>query len=517
MKKLVDTLDATPKKRIYQPIIADYGLRTGICELVDNSLDARIGSAAASPLTISIDIDSEESSITIIDNASGVAVDELDKLVSPGETSSVGLDGAIGFFGVGSKRAVVALAKDIKISTRHGTEKTYQVDVDDEWIGSDSWALAYYEVDDIMPSTTKIELNGLRVGTDAKGVEDLREHLGAVYGMFITAGEVEIQLDRVPVQARLFDQWSFPHDSDLHPTTYVREITDYKSGRKVVFEFTPGLTYDQEDVAEDFGLFVYCNKRLISRALKDAQIGFPRPHSDQTLARILVELVGPSDLMPWHSNKSGINYNHATFKEIRADIVKVVGQWAKISARLKPNFKEAVAPYKDGAINRVKLNAGQPVRLGKVPPAPNRKKSYKTEVISLNKGMVGVKPWIEGLYETVIAEEIISRQTSLTQQNRISLILLDSTIEIGCKEYLRHTVRLPPTWIAKLRRNELHDEVEKHVLTGDEIWGRFRQYYRFRNTFIHETADLSVKPKLIDQFRNDTKLFLTDAFRIKFP
>lgn len=324
MKKFVDTLDATPRKRVYQPIIADYGLKTGICELVDNSLDARIGSVSENPLVISIDVDPEESSITIVDNASGVPVDELDKLVSPGETSSVGLDGAIGFFGVGSKRAVVALAKDIKITTRHGSDRTYRLEVDDEWIGSDSWAIEYFEVDEIEPSTTKIELTTLRVATDTKSVEDLREHLGAVYGMFIRDGEIEIQVDRIPVTPRLFDQWSYP--PDLKPVTYVRDITDYKTGRKLVFEFTPGLTYDQEDVAEEFGVYVYCNKRLISRALKDSQIGFPRPHSDQSLARIIIDLRGPSDLMPWHSNKSGINYNHATFREIREDLVKIVEQ-----------------------------------------------------------------------------------------------------------------------------------------------------------------------------------------------
>lgn len=156
------------------------------------------------------------------------------------------------------------------------------------------------------------------------------------------------------------------------------------------------------------------------------------------------------------------------------------------------------------------------MKLGKLPPVPDRKKNYKEVITSLNKGMIGVKPWIEGLYETIIAEELISR-TSLAQSTRISLILLDSTIEIGCKEFLRHNVKMPPTEIQNLFRNKIHDEVEKHILTGNDIWGRFRQYYRFRNTFIHETADLSVKASTIDQFRKDAKQFLTEAFKLKFP
>ncbi len=37
----IETIDATPNKRIYRSIIADYDLKTAICELVDNALDAR--------------------------------------------------------------------------------------------------------------------------------------------------------------------------------------------------------------------------------------------------------------------------------------------------------------------------------------------------------------------------------------------------------------------------------------------------------------------------------------------
>ena len=39
MKKEIDRLDATPSKRLFLSIIADYDLNRSICELIDNGLD----------------------------------------------------------------------------------------------------------------------------------------------------------------------------------------------------------------------------------------------------------------------------------------------------------------------------------------------------------------------------------------------------------------------------------------------------------------------------------------------
>jgi hypothetical protein len=41
----------------------------------------------------------------------------------------------------------VALAQDIKITTRHLSEPTYQVDFDDQWLADDDCMLPVYEVD----------------------------------------------------------------------------------------------------------------------------------------------------------------------------------------------------------------------------------------------------------------------------------------------------------------------------------------------------------------------------------
>ena len=58
---------------------------------------------------------------------------DLSNVVGPGHTSNVEKDETIGIFGVGTKRAVVALAQDIRIKTRRLSEITYQVEFDDDW------------------------------------------------------------------------------------------------------------------------------------------------------------------------------------------------------------------------------------------------------------------------------------------------------------------------------------------------------------------------------------------------
>ena len=126
MKQKIDEITVTPSKRIFRSIIADYDLNKSICELIDNALDIWIKNGKKNIIKISIEIDLTQKSIRVIDNAGGVKQSELKIIVGPGHTSNKPEDKTIGIFGVGTKRAVVALAQDIKITTRHLNETTCQ-------------------------------------------------------------------------------------------------------------------------------------------------------------------------------------------------------------------------------------------------------------------------------------------------------------------------------------------------------------------------------------------------------
>src|SRR5215470_8786086 len=109
MKREAKILDGTPEKRLFWSIIQDYDLETSVCELIDNALDLYLRSKQPTPVFIRIDLEVDRQLIRIEDNAGGVRESELELLVRPGGTGNNRDQEGIGFFGVGSKRAVVAL------------------------------------------------------------------------------------------------------------------------------------------------------------------------------------------------------------------------------------------------------------------------------------------------------------------------------------------------------------------------------------------------------------------------
>jgi hypothetical protein len=47
--------------------------------------------------------------------------------------------------------------------TENGKQRTYQVEFDENWLADEDWNLHVYEVDQIAPGTTIVELQRLRV------------------------------------------------------------------------------------------------------------------------------------------------------------------------------------------------------------------------------------------------------------------------------------------------------------------------------------------------------------------
>lgn len=248
MKELVARLDATPEKRIYHSIIADYDLNRAISELIDNAIDVGIRNGKLADLVVRVDIDSDRQTIAVRDNSGGLKKEELVLLISPGRSGSDLYDETIGLFGVGAKRAVVALASNISITTRHKSGKSFRIEYDDGWIGDPDWHLDYFEVDSIAEGETIIELSKPRIITDEKTVESLRSHLSATYAKFISAKKVSIFLDGRALVPTLFEDWSFP--PGWEPRQYLGDLLN-KDGRKIRVEVLAGLSRESSPTTGD--------------------------------------------------------------------------------------------------------------------------------------------------------------------------------------------------------------------------------------------------------------------------
>jgi len=264
MKRESRIVNGTPQKRLFWSIISDYSVSTSMCELIDNALDIWLRSGKQTDLIVEIDLDLHNRSIQITDNAGGVPESELQVLISPGASLNNPDENVIGLFGVGSKRAVVALAQTVRIRTRRGEGKTYQIDIDENWLEDEDWDMPVYEVDEIAPNTTIVDLMRLRHTLDDAVQGELRTHLRETYGRFLRNERFDIKVNSESLEPLLFDAWAYP--PGFEPRYYMFEVNT-EDGEKVGVEIYAGLIKDRDPSGDNYGVYFYCNDRLNNKAV----------------------------------------------------------------------------------------------------------------------------------------------------------------------------------------------------------------------------------------------------------
>lgn len=522
MKQQVDVIDATPSKRLYRSIIVDYDLNTAIAELIDNAIDAWVEQRGGPDLLIQINIDVDQQSFLIKDNAGGVGESDLKNLISPGQTTSDGSTEIIGIFGVGSKRAAVVLSQLISITTRRHRHGTFRLEYDEDWLDdAGNWQIPYHRVNEIEPSSTIIDLSKLRFKIDEAKLKELREYLAATYCYILKKyPKISIKLNDGAIVGEAFDNWAYP--PGFAPRCIKKRLSVGKNKAKVSVKITAGLVLEKE---YEHGAYFYCNGRLISRAFKSDIVGFEPGraghHASKSLARIIIELDGPSREMPWNSSKSAINFNSPVFIAVRDDVLRASETYSKLSQRLFEKFEEKVLPFKEGSIEVINLQQDEVVKPSRLPNIPKVERSYKEQIISLNVEIGQKFPWARGLYEAIIAEELISRQAILKQSKRLSVIILDSTIEIAFKDFLAWHINQPlgDKRLAELFENriEVHREVRKHLQLDASTWKKIDYFYKLRCDLVHRKVSAEVSSFDLEEFRGITKLILSQAFGMRFP
>jgi hypothetical protein len=193
----------------------------------------------------------------------------------------------IGIFGVGSKRAGIALGEQVEIKTRFRSEQSLELDITKEWLESDDWRLAAYEIPDIDRGTTQVDISRLRRPFVATDIGQLRAHFGQTYSWYIRQGCV-IEVNGTPIDPEEFENWAYPRGFAPKRATYEVEIQPHG---KVQIEITVGLIRDRSPEEDNYGAYFYCNHRLIVKELKSRQVGYYNsgeagvPHPDASLCR----------------------------------------------------------------------------------------------------------------------------------------------------------------------------------------------------------------------------------------
>src|SRR3989339_674539 len=256
--KALDTIDATPGKRIYTSIIADYDLERALCELVDNALD---NSKKNKLQTVEVNIELEKGSqtISIKDNSGGV--EDLKNLISPGESGNNPQEDIIGMFGVGTKRATVALANIIEIKTRIKGKRTKILKYDEDWVVKDpSWYITPYEAEnyeeEISESNTQVNLSNLRKSFDDHYINKIKKYFSQIYAYYLHEGILILKVNEEQIKPHFYDNWTYA--PSYNPTKYSGFV---QIGlRKVKVEIYSGLS-NKSSASDDWGVHIYCKNR----------------------------------------------------------------------------------------------------------------------------------------------------------------------------------------------------------------------------------------------------------------
>jgi len=513
-------LNATPEKRIFLSIISEYDLKRSVCELIDNAIDLWSKNKRAD-LVVTIDADARQQTISIEDNAGGIEESKLDHVISPGKTSNEVHDDVIGYFGVGSKRAVVALAQDIAIHSRFEHDKAYVVRFGEHWINEDpDWHLPYGEsTKKVPPYTTIVELSRLRMQIAPDILEELKVHLREVYAVFIERG-VSVVLNGEKLPAITFDdQWAYP--PNLFPKQFAARIP--VEDREVGVEIVSGLIDHPGDPDNSYGVFVYCNGRLIARGLTDFAVGFTigqigNPHYNISLVRTIVRIKGQSRDMPWDSSKSGIDTKHPVFQVIRQSVIDATKSYAQVSRSLQGKWNSDVFPHKTGHVIQEPLDSIKNIPRSYLPTPPASKQRWHQKILSANATVLDQKPWSAGLLDSIIAVDLFVRPSTLTQKNRIALIVLDSALEIAYKEFLVNEKSIGTGKFGTIAGNRaaVQKEVLQHLSIPLATVQKIDHYYKLRCDLIHQRATPNVTDAQIEDYRKIVEQALHDMFGLTF-
>ena len=525
MKEKIKDVDAIPSKRIYLSIIADYQLKLALCELIDNAIDSWILGESKNKLTVTIALDYQRQIIEVVDNSGGIEEGEISLIVSPGQSRNHASSHTIGIFGVGSKRAVVALAEEIKILTRYKNERTLLVELSDNWVNDDnSWHLPVYKVDDIDESTTKTELMKLRSPIRQEEESVLIDHLGATYALFLENEDFEIVLNEKAIDAKTFDSWSYP--PKYEPKYYNGELGFYDKG-KVSVSILGGLTKSKDPAGGEYGAYFYCNNRLISRAYKGEEVGYAqarigKPHPSVSIARVIVKMDGPAQLMPWNSSKSEINTKHPTFREVQEHIDRVLTHFSRLSRKWSSGggWSENVFQYKVGEIVIDSLNDISSSTRLHLPPIPqSSKKKFSAVIKANNKILAKNKPWVRGAYEAIIAVRELPK-LKLEQNNRLTLLILDSSMEIAFKDYLVNESgeSYSENRLAGIMRDrtQVHNEIKKFVTLKIDAWKRIEYFYKHRCELVHKRGTVDISSNDLESFIETYEYTIKKLFKVNF-
>jgi hypothetical protein len=332
---------ASPTKEFFiSMLVRDIELLDAVADLVDNCVDgARRISKRDSFASLHVRIHLSEKKFEIEDNCGGISVDIARKYAfrfgRPGEFPPT--KHSIGQFGIGMKRALFKMGDKFRVESAT-KQSRFVVEVPvDEWKkqpekdkdgqNNGNWQFEFAELDEDKDKTfkpgTTITVTRLHDGVAAQfGLENFKTRLAGkltsthqyslTKGLEISVGETKLTADPITLLS----------SEAIKP---VHQRVALPLGLRVgIFA---GLARSEPEKA---GWYIFCNGRLILEADQTERTGWGEGHGKKIprfhnqFARFHGYVFFDADkpgLLPWNTTKTDVDYNSATYQDIRGKMI----------------------------------------------------------------------------------------------------------------------------------------------------------------------------------------------------
>ena len=355
-------VQANPAKSFFvSMLIKDITLKDAIGDLVDNAVDA-IKACVTDKNNLSgykVEVTLNANEFNIKDNGLGMST-----TVARTTAFNFGkakehqlIEGSIGQFGIGMKRAFFKIGSFISV---HSISKTSRFDIDidvQDWLTHNEWEFTFKE-DSLQENVDQIEETGFGVS-----IKKLSDDAGSSFNndKFITQLTKEIEYEHmlniekgltITINGYKLKETniSLVCDDRIKPTYWQKE----KDG--LIIKIIAGISSKNED---EGGWYVFCNDRLILAKDKSANTvwtggkgdGVALWHAQYHRFRGFVFFEAKdSSKLPWNTTKTGMDMDSPVYQGVRSQMIIMTKQVMELMDKLKSE-KEKDNPEDEQRLN----------------------------------------------------------------------------------------------------------------------------------------------------------------------
>lgn len=403
-----EEIDARPTKRFFvRMLVRDIELVPAIIDLIDNSVDGARRLAAERPangrrkaagkkhsgsteLDLSkhhINIKLGPDSFVIEDNCGGIELDRaMNYAFRFGRPDDIEpLEGEVGQFGVGMKRALFKLGERFVVDSV-ASKSRFTLDVKvPKWLAKERWAFPLKEMAENEKNPrrilkTHIEVSSLLPSVSAEFsqpsfLERLRTQIEFSHQEALAAG-INVTLNGQVLTSR---PPMLLASRDVKPRVIAKRMSS--NGHKVSMKLYSGFVKLADEGADtddpdrfsglaQAGWYVVCNGRMLVFADKTRLTGWGDViadyHPQYRRFRGYVYLTGDSGAMPWNTAKTAVDEDSPVWGEVRKEIVAALLEARTAMNKIK---REVGSGGAASSPMTSKLEKAKPTPLADLPPS----------------------------------------------------------------------------------------------------------------------------------------------------